>query len=323
MKKMNFYQMLVITVLFGSCSRQEVKEYKGDMAGSFKIAYNVLNNDAADDYEVFIMDMDGRCKKNITNHKDVAWTYLAGRNKIYFISDRDTAHRNYYLYEMNTDGNKVRQMSDLRLEDSWMDTRFDEKEMVVSGRFGKEVRFQLFIIDLNTGSCRQITNDTAALFRDPVFSPDGRQIVCAYQANKRDKNQHEELFIMKDDGSELRQLTYFPETDSAFREHSYKAGSPRWHPTDNFISYISKQAGKYSLYAVTPDGQKQWKLTDNTITEGWHDWSPDGKWLVFDSGNEDGSFYHIMLMNWETKVITQLTDTTFHFHQAPAFVEMN
>jgi TolB protein len=47
------------------------------------------------------------------------------------------------------------------------------------------------------------------------------------------------------------------------------------------------QNGKYSLYSVSLDGQKQWKLTNNPQNEGWHSWSPDGKWLaieLFDNG---------------------------------------
>lgn len=309
-----------LLILVVSCN-QPVSDKKNTV--SYKIAYNVLFNQEADNYEVFIMDMDGKNPVNISNHKDVAWTYLAGKNKVYFISDRDTAYRNYFLWEISPDGSNPRKISDLRLEDSWMDTRFDEKEMVVSGRIGKAIRSQLFIIDITTGSYRQITNDTAAFFRDPLFSPDGNRIVCAYQANKRDKNQHEELYIMNADGSGMKQLTHYPENDTLIRSFGYKAGPPRWHPTENFISYLSMQAGKYSLYAVTPDGNRQWKLTENAMMEGWHDWSPDGKWLVFDSGKDDGSVYRIMLMNWETKEITQLTDTTFHYHQAPAFVEVN
>jgi TolB protein len=323
MKSINFILMLLLALLIASCSPSATHENKENVTGSCKIVYNVWYDQEADDYEVFIMDVDGKNPTNITHHKDVAWTYLAGKNKVYFISDRDTAHRNYFLYEMKPDGSEVRKISDLRLEDSWMDTRNNEKEMVVSGRIGKTIRSQLFIIDIASGSYRQITNDTAAFFRDPLFSPDGIQVVCAYQANKRDKNQHEELYIMNTDGSGMKQLTHYPENDTLIRSYGYKAGPPRWHPTENFISYMSKQAGKYSLYAVTPDGNRQWKLTENTIMEGWHDWSPDGKWLVFDSGNDDDSFYHIMLMNWETKAVTQLTDTTYHYHQAPAFVEIN
>jgi TolB protein len=47
-----------------------------------KIAYNIYNKDSMHGYEVYIMDADGGHKKNITNHKDVAWTYYAYRNYI-------------------------------------------------------------------------------------------------------------------------------------------------------------------------------------------------------------------------------------------------
>lgn len=82
------------------------------------------------------------------------------------------------------------------------------------------------------------------------------------------------------------------------------------------------QSGKHSIYAVTPDGKKQWKLTQNDFIEGWHDWSPDGKWLAFDKANKDETQYHIMLMNWQTKEIKQLTDSTYNYQQSPVFVEI-
>lgn len=107
--------------------------------------------------------------------------------------------------------------------------------MVVSGRVGKAVRYQLFIISINTGTFRQITSDTAAMFRDPCFSPDGKKIVVNYKANRRDKSSHEELFLMNADGSGLQQLTRYPDGNPSAAEHGYKAGAPRWHHTENFI----------------------------------------------------------------------------------------
>lgn len=62
-----------------------------------------------------------------------------------------------------------------------MDTRYNGKEIIVSGRIGNDVRFQLFIINTATGEFNQITNDTAVIYRDPVFSEDGNQIVCIYK----------------------------------------------------------------------------------------------------------------------------------------------
>jgi TolB protein len=266
------------------------------------------------------MEMDGSGKKNLTNHKDVAWIYYAYKDRLFFISDRDTAYRNFFLYEMDADGNNVTKVSDLRLEDSWMSSRKEGQELVVSGRKGKEIRYQLFIINSQTGKYTQITNDTAAFYRDPCFSPDGKRIVFAYQKNKRDQTSHEELYIMNADGTDMKQITTYPEENISAKDHGYKAGAPKWHPTENFITYISKQNNKHNIFAVTPDGSKQWKLTENKSNEGWHDWSADGYWLVYDSASDDESQYHIILMNWKTKELKQLTDSTFKYHQAPVFV---
>jgi TolB protein len=289
----------------------------------YSIAYNVYAPDSTspDNYEIFITDLNGSSKKNLTNHKDVAWTYYTFQDKIFFISDRDTAYRNFFLYQMDADGNNIKRVSDLRLEDSWMSSRNNGMELVVTGRIGKEIRYQLFIVNVKTGEFQQITNDTAAYHSDPCFSPDGEQIVFAYQKNKRDKSAHEELFIMNADGTGMKQITYYPEDNVSAHDHGYKAGAPKWHPTDKFITYISKQNNRYNIYAATPDGNKQWKLTKNTANEGWHDWSSDGEWLVYDSANDSGSQYHIMLMNWKTKELKQITDTTYKYQQAPVFVE--
>lgn len=63
----------------------------------WKIAYNVCEDSETDNYEVYIMNMDGSGKKNITNHPDVAWVYYAWKDKLYFISDRDTCHRCFFI----------------------------------------------------------------------------------------------------------------------------------------------------------------------------------------------------------------------------------
>ncbi|MDH3712170.1 MAG: hypothetical protein OER04_19945, partial [Cyclobacteriaceae bacterium] len=116
------------------------------------------------------------------------------------------------------------------------------------------------------------------------------------------------------------QLTAYPQSDTTAPWYAYKAGAPRWHPTEYFISYQSLQNGKYSLYAVTPDGDKQWKLTENQMQEGWHNWSPDGHWLAIELFDSAQSQFHIGLMNWETKKMEILTDSSYQYQQAPVFV---
>ena len=265
--------------------------------------------------------MDGSDKRNIINNPDVAWTYAAFSDTLLFVSDRDTCYRCFFLYKADADGNNPKKISDLQLEDSWMSTRKNGEEIVVAGRIGKKVRHQLFIINKGTGLFSQVTNDTTARHGDPCFSPDGKRIVFSYKRNKRDRASHEELYLMNEDGSEMMQLTHYPEENPSAGEFGYRAGAAKWHPAENFISYVSLQDGRHSIFAVTPDGKRQWKLTDNEFGEGWHDWSSDGKWLVFNRSDWKETQYHIALMNWKTKELKQLTDTSYKAQQAPVFIE--
>ncbi len=293
---------------------EEKKEYV--------LAYNIHVPDTTkDDWDIMTMNLDGSGKKNIINHGDVAWSYHAHKNRLFFISDRDTAYRSFFLYEMHADGKNIRKLSNLQLEDSWMSSRKNGEEMMVTGRVGKELRYQLFIINTKTGDFKQLTNDTAARYGDPCFSPDGKQIVYSYKKNKRDRSEHEELFLMNVDGTNAVQLTHYPENNISAKENGYKAGAARWHPTENFISYVSLQDGRHSLFAITPDGKKQWKLLDNPLAETYHDWSPDGQWLAYSNADTKESRYDITLMNWKTKQAKQLTDSTFKTQLGPVFVE--
>ncbi len=289
----------------------------------YKIAYNVLVNREADDYDVFIMDIDGGNKQNLTAHKDVAWTYYAHGSTLFFISDRDTCRRCYYLYATDDFGKTIRKVTDLRLEDSWMDSRDNGVELIVTGRVGTVIRNQLFLVDVKTGAYKQLTHDTGSTYGDPAFSPDGKDIVYRYRRERRNRQEKAELWMMNLKSGERRQLTHYPSDDTSAAWHRYHAGPPRWHPKENFISYQSFQRGKYSLYAITPEGKKQWKLLDTDETDqGWHDWSDDGAWLAFEGFDTKQTQFDIYLVNWKTKETKKLTDSTYRNQQAPVFVKV-
>ena len=317
----NTFYLIIATLVISSCASSQDK--KNTSEKEYSIAYNIHENDTIhkNNYEVMIMNMDGSNKKNITNNPDVAWTYYAYRNRLFFISDRDTCSRCFFLYETDINGANIRKISDLMLEDSWMSGRKNGEELVVAGRIGKELRYQLFIVNTKTGAYKQLTNEPNAKFGDPCFSPDGTKIAFYYQKDKTDKASHEELFLMNDDGTGMTQLTHYPENNISAKEYGYRAGATKWHPTENFITYVSLQDGRHSIFAVTPDGKKQWKLIDNDLSEGYHDWSSDGKWLTFNKSDIKETQYHIVLMNWKTKEQKQLTDTTYKSQLSPVFVE--
>lgn len=287
-----------------------------------RIAYNVLKDQKADDYEVFVSRADGTEFTNVTNDRDVAWIYHTIPGKLLFISDRGVCRRCYFLYESNPDGSDIRRVSNLQLEDSWMGTRSGGDEIVVSGRIDQRVRFQLFVIERVSGHYRRLTDEPKAAFRDPTYSPDGKKIVFVYKKDRTDRSEFEEIHIMNADGTDRKKLTAYPPDDPMAKEFSYKAGPPKWNAKHGFISYQSNQKGKQSIYAVTPDGRKQWKLTDLEIDEGWHDWSSDGEWLVFDSRNAETGRYDVLLMNFATKKVINVTErSAFKYHQAPVFLK--
>lgn len=285
------------------------------------IAFNVLQDQRADDYEVYTMNFDGSELRNVTNNKDVAWIYYSIPGKLLFISDRDACRRCYFLYESLPDGRDPRPVTNLQLEDSWMGSRNNGKELIVAGRIDSRIRYQLFLVDRETGRYRQLTNEPAAAFRDPIFSPDGKRIAYVYKRNRLDRNEIEELYIMNADGTGKKKLTTFPADDPLGKVPGYKVGPPHWNAKYKFITFQSNQAGKQSIYAVTPDGKRQWKLTDSKLDEGWHSWSPDGEWLVFDSRDPETGRYDIMLLNYRTKALRNLTGSSGRkYHQAPVFI---
>ena len=285
----------------------------------YEIAFNVLLNDSTDNYEVFVMNLEGGDKKNITQWPGVEWTYYSYLDKVYFISDKDTCRRCYFLYETNSKGENKKKLSDLQLADSWMSSRKQGSEFVVKPH--SKIDSAFYIMDKKGNRVQRIVTGLPN-FSDPMFVHDGSQIVFrgGTKKSKRAPGYQEELYLINEDGTGLQQLTHYPVQDTTAPWWGYKAGPPKPHPTEEFISYQSYQNGKYSLYAVSLDGSKQWKLTDNQQEEGWHDWSPDGAWLAVELFDHEQTQFHIGLMNWKTKEMKILTDNTYKYQQAPNFV---
>jgi TolB protein len=311
-------------ILFG-CTVDKNRTIENSHISEFElaIAYNVLFDSENDNYEVFTMNMDGSEKRNITNLSGVEWTYYSFKDKLYFISDKDTCQRcAYYLYETNYQGINPKKVSDIQLADSWMSSRKNGSEFIVTP--SSKIDSTFYIIDFKGNLIQKLETGLPKL-SDPLFVKEGEQVVFrgGTKKSKREEGYEEELYLINVDGSGLVQLSHYPEADTTAPWYAYKAGPPHLHPTDNFISYASYQNGKYSLYAVTLNGQKQWKLTDNKLWEVYHDWSPDGLWLATDLSNAEQTQFAIGLMNWKTKEMKILTDTSFHYQQSPIFIFKN
>ena len=317
-----YFIMFLIIAFLAGCTNSRDKHSKNQRAGSemkeqYKIAYNVIHNEETDDYEIFIMNQDGSNQKNISNCKRMDWVYYAYQDKIYFISDRDTTRRVFFLYEMDANGENVKKVTDLRLDDCLISSRNKGKELMLKPH--PKVDSAFYLINLENQQ-RQILKPDLAYFHDPCFSPDGKQIVFRGATERPKGNQgfDDELYIMNDNGTAMRQLTYYPEDDHTAEWFDYKAGPPVWYK-ENKISYASRQDSSYSIFSIDTDGSNLVQLTSAENSQVYHSWTPDGTKMVFEQSSNEYENYDIYMLDIETGAITQLTDDKIS-QQAPVFV---
>ncbi len=148
--------------------------------------------------------------------------------------------------------------------------------------FARDVRKLAYIAQDEIRNLRKIsfdpssgkaTNEPSSITRGsmqlwfPDASPDGEWLTCYSMGNQR------HIFIMRTDGSELRDLT-----DDAFR-HFW----PRWSPDGNRIAFSSRRSGNYELWIINRDGSGLQQLTRDHESPGAHysPWSPDGKRIAY------------------------------------------
>lgn len=132
--------------------------------------------------------------------------------------------------------------------------------------------------------------------RVPAWSPDGMWIAFegywsdpgAPERERRRgttaRTSHRQIFIIRPDGSGLRQLT----------DDAYVNSSPDWSPDGAWIVYTSERKDGTELFLVDTTGSEVRRLTDRPGNDGGADWSPDGRYLAFTSDREQGHGIYIM-----------------------------
>ena len=115
-----------------------------------------------------------------------------------------------------------------------------------------------------------------------------------------------EIYVMNDDGSQVRRLTNDPLYNT----------SPRWSPDGRTIAFDidlhSAGAGKrqqYDLFIMNADGSNQRNLTQHPALDIKPSWSPDGHRLAFVS-TRTRNIWEIYMMDIASGKVEQLTDST-------------
>lgn len=98
-----------------------------------------------------------------------------------------------------------------------------------------------------------------------------------------------DIWIIRDDGRRLRQLTDTPDVDESY---------PVWSPDGRWIAFIRADRNRQNgqLWVMDRNGRRQRQLTFDPLTkEQLPDWRPDGEQIAYEAGrdtwviNPDGS----------------------------------
>jgi hypothetical protein len=106
-----------------------------------------------------------------------------------------------------------------------------------------------------------------------------------------------EIFSMRPDGSDLRQLTSHPASD----------GRPEQSRADGRIVFISSRTGDYEIYSMAPDGSQLRQLTNRPGEDNYPTWSPDGKRIAWAA--DEGEDWNIYVMNADGSGVVPFANT--------------
>jgi Tol biopolymer transport system component len=263
--------------------------------------------------------------------------------KIAFISNRgDDGY--FQVYLMDSNGNNVTQLTFDEVNKSTPMWSPDGTKLLYvadggEGPYNTRLHLDIWVIDAdgsNPTNLTQSRRDDA----DPVWSPDGSQIVFTSER----VSDSPQLFIMNADGSEVDLIsggyaseynpTFSPDgktlafSSTIFYTLSWRTGfnfsqveliddqfrigrsiQPVWSPDGEFIAYVrNKNTGQKDIYIVEAEsrGAVITRLTF-TATSIEPAWSPDGQWIIYTSVPEAGNF-EIFIMDRGGRFQTNLTN---------------
>jgi serine/threonine protein kinase len=112
---------------------------------------------------------------------------------------------------------------------------------------------------------KDITESSKQAVR-PAISPDGEWLAFSSAGSEED------LFLVRTDGTGLRQLTH----------EGHRDRGPRWSPDGQQVAFFSKRTGNQEIWTASIDGRAQRQLTylagPNVV---WPVWSPKGERLIY------------------------------------------
>jgi tricorn protease len=256
-------------------------------------------SDRDDCMNIWSFDPDNDKLSQITNvkHTDIKW--LDGNQKELVYEWKG------YLFLLDRVTNKSEQLTiNVTGDFPWAETHWEDvtsKAQNVSlsptgKRIVLEARGEIFTAPVENGDARNITQSSDAADRQPLWSPDGRQIAWFSDAGGKGYALH----LASQDGSNSMKIIPIGESKLGWE--------PVWSPDNKYIAFVDN---KVRIQVITLATGKL--ITADTggsnIERGRMGltWSPDSKWLAY-SRTALNNFRRVSIWSLETNEKTPLTD---------------
>ena len=268
--------------------------------------------------EIYVMDADGDSAARLTNNDstDGSPVWSPDGSQFAFVRylpmvgfDRDGKEvvqaSNAEIFVMNADGGGQRRLTFNEVQDvapSWSPDggkiAFVRSRALFTASADGDLDFQtrnpeLLVMSPNGGNERRLAGNTNMAFFSS-WSPHGSKIAFV-----SDRDGNGEIYVIGTDGGEATRLTEHPAMDSM----------PSWSPDSTRIAFSSRRVevvpdvhpfvtefrrarastefpvnGNFKIYVMNADGSGIAGITTDTRTDDMRPaWSPDGRYVLFDS----------------------------------------
>ena len=136
--------------------------------------------------------------------------------------------------------------------------------------------YDIYVVDVESGSTRQVTATAHADEREPDVSPDGNWIVYRSNSAGSDRNADGALYLMDLNGDGVRAL-------------GLSGRAPDWSPSGRQLAYMSQVSGSWEIYVYDLDSGANRQLTACAANCRFPAWSPDGRQVIYHTTTAAGN----------------------------------
>lgn len=234
----------------------------------------VFQSNRAGGSKLFVGALDGSGLRQLTQGTSEDGTpkwSLDGRRVTYTSRDSEG---NEDVWIVNADGTEARNLTNHPGSDSHPSWSPDGRTIVFCSTRGDGENDDVYIVDVDGGGLRRLTDNGLIWDTFPSFSPDGREILFRRLLRQRTPEGtlfNSEIMVMNTDGGDARNLSRDPFFD----------GWPAWSPDGTQIAFSSNRSDTYQIYVMNADGSNPVRVVESPYTDVRPQWLPDGSGLIF------------------------------------------